>query len=181
MSSSWVLQRSNMLSDLRACQFSLLFHTFDSFPYLGYLPGPWRSLSLWLLIGHLWATICRELGGYIKNICKHEVKVKVAQWCLTLCDPMDAIVYGILQARILESVAFPYSRGSSQSRDQTQVSLLQVDSLPVEPPGKPKNTGVAYPFSMDLPNPGIKQGLLHWGWILDQLNYQRSPKHEVIT
>ena len=74
MRSSWVLQRSNMLSDLRACQFSLLFHTFDSFPHLGNLPGPWRSLSLWLLIRHVWATTCRELGAYIKNICKHEVE-----------------------------------------------------------------------------------------------------------
>ena len=34
------------------------------------------------------------------------------------------------------------SRGSSQPRDQTQVSALQVYSLPSEPPGKPKNTGV---------------------------------------
>ena len=45
------------------------------------------------------------------------VKVKVAQSCLTLCDPMDYIVYEILQARMLEWVAFPFSRGSSQPRD----------------------------------------------------------------
>ena len=49
-----------------------------------------------------------------------EVKVKVAQSCLTLCDPMDYTVHGILQARILEWVAFPFSRGSSQPRDQTR-------------------------------------------------------------
>ena len=48
--------------------------------------------------------------------------VKVAQSCLTLCDPMDYTVHGVLQARILEWVAFPFSRGSSQPRDQTQVS-----------------------------------------------------------
>ena len=42
--------------------------------------------------------------------------------CPTLCDSMDCIVHGILQARILEWVAFPFSRGSSQPRDQTQVS-----------------------------------------------------------
>ena len=46
------------------------------------------------------------------------------------------------QARTLEWVAIPFSRGSSQPRDQTQVSTLQEDSLPAEPPGKPKNTGV---------------------------------------
>ena len=44
-------------------------------------------------------------------------KVKVAQLCPTLCDPMDCIVHGILQARILEWVAVPFSRGSSQPRD----------------------------------------------------------------
>ena len=48
---------------------------------------------------------------------KKKVKVKVAQPCSILCDPQ-----GVLQARILEWVAFPFSRGSSQPRDQTQVS-----------------------------------------------------------
>ena len=43
----------------------------------------------------------------------YSVKVKVAQLCMTLCDPMDYSVHGILQARILEWVAFPFSRGSS--------------------------------------------------------------------
>ena len=52
------------------------------------------------------------------------LKVKVAQSCLTLCDPMDHTVDGILQARILEWVAIPFSRGSSQRRDQTQVSCI---------------------------------------------------------
>ena len=48
--------------------------------------------------------------------------MKVIQSCPTLCDPMDYTVHGILQARILEWVAFPFSRGSSQPRDRTQVS-----------------------------------------------------------
>ena len=52
-----------------------------------------------------------------------KVKVKVNQSSPTLCDPMDC-VHGILQARILEWVAFPFSRGSSQARDQTQVSRI---------------------------------------------------------
>ena len=51
-----------------------------------------------------------------------KVKVKVTQSCPTLWDPMDYRVHGIPQARILEWVAFPFSRGSSQTRDQTQVS-----------------------------------------------------------
>jgi len=47
-----------------------------------------------------------------------------AQSCLTVCNSMDYTVHGILQARIREWVAFPFSRGSSQPRDQTQVSLI---------------------------------------------------------
>ena len=56
--------------------------------------------------------------------CESEVKVKVAQSCPTLWDPVDYTVHGILQARILEWVAFPFSRESSQPRDQTQVSSI---------------------------------------------------------
>ena len=52
------------------------------------------------------------------------IKVKVTQSCPTLCNPMDYTVYGILQPRILEWVAFPLSRGSSQPRDGTQVSRM---------------------------------------------------------
>ena len=50
------------------------------------------------------------------------VTVKGSQSCLTLRGPMDYTIHRILQARILEWVAFPFSRGSSQPRDQTQVS-----------------------------------------------------------
>ena len=44
--------------------------------------------------------------------------------CPTLWDPMDYMVHGILQARILEWVVFPFSRRSSQPRDQIQVSCI---------------------------------------------------------
>ena len=44
-------------------------------------------------------------------------KVKVAQSCLTVCDPMDYTVHEILLAKILDWVAFLFSRGSSQPRD----------------------------------------------------------------
>ena len=47
------------------------------------------------------------------------------------------------------------SRVSSQPRDQTQVSCIAVDSLPSEPLGKPKNTGVGS-LSLELPDPGIE-------------------------
>ena len=50
--------------------------------------------------------------------------LKVTQSCLTLCNSIGYTVHGILQARILEWVAFPFSRGSSQPRDQMQASRL---------------------------------------------------------
>ena len=46
-----------------------------------------------------------------------KVKVKVTQLSLTVCDPMDYTVHGILQARILNWAAVSFSRGSSQPRD----------------------------------------------------------------
>ena len=51
-------------------------------------------------------------------------EVKVTQSCSTLWDPMGYTFHGSLQARILEWVAFPFSRGSSQPRDWTQVSCI---------------------------------------------------------
>ena len=53
-----------------------------------------------------------------------KMKVKVIQSCPTLCDPMDYTVHGILQARILEWVAIPFSRGSYWPRNQTEVSCI---------------------------------------------------------
>ena len=57
------------------------------------------------------------------------------------CDAMDgsppvSFVDGILQARLLEWVAMPFSIESSQPRDWTQVSCNEADSLPSKPPGK---------------------------------------------
>ena len=56
---------------------------------------------------------------------------KSLQSCLTLCNPIDgrpagSSVPGILQARILEWVAVPFSRGSSQTRDWTWVSGIAI-------------------------------------------------------
>ena len=62
------------------------------------------------------AALWEGLGGV--------VKVKAAKLCPTLCNPLDYTGYGILQARILEWVAFPVSRGSSQPRGRTPVSCI---------------------------------------------------------
>ena len=70
------------------------------------------------------------------------------QSCLTLCNPTDcsppgSLSMGFFQARILEWVVMPSSRGSSQPRDQTPICLhflhcRQILSLPIELPGKPE-------------------------------------------
>ena len=76
-----------------------------------------------------------------------------------LCDPMNGSppgfsVHGILQARILEWVAMPSSRGPSQPRDQTQVSCMAGIFLPSEPLGNPRRLKwVAYPFSRGSSQP----------------------------
>ena len=92
------------------------------------------------------------------------MKVKVAQSCLTLCNPMDYIVHGILQARILEWVAFSFSRRSSQPSSPA----LHVDSLPTEPQGKPQNTGMGSLFLLQwiFLTQELNQGLLHCSQIL---------------
>ena len=74
--------------------------------------------------------------------------MSVASWCLD-CDrshrlysPPGSSVHGILQARILEWVAIPFSRGSSQPREpgiEPASPALQADYLPSQPPGKPIN------------------------------------------
>ena len=68
--------------------------------------------------------------------------MEVAQSCPTLCDPMDYSVHGILQASILEWVAFPSLGDLPNPGINPRSPSLQVDSLPAEPQGKPKNTGV---------------------------------------
>ena len=90
--------------------------------------GKLMSISCW------WrgqATIIQSMLARHSLICRSSLHPSVlclaSQSCPTLCDPMDcsppdSYVHGILQARILEWVAMPSSRGSSQPRDRTQVS-----------------------------------------------------------
>ena len=138
------------------------------------------------------------------------MKVKVAQLCPTLCDPMDCShpgfsIHGILQARILEWIAIPFSRRTSQSRGRTLVSCITGRFFIVCTSGNPLKvtqscltlcdpmdcshqallstefsrlfywSGLPFPSPGDLPNPGIKPGLPHCGQILYQLSHQGSP------
>ena len=104
--------------------------------------------------------------------------MKVTQSCPTLCDPMDYTVHGILWARIVAWVAFPSPRGSSQPRSEPRSPALQADSLPAEPPWKPKNTGVGKLSVLQWisPTQGSNSGPLHCRLILYHLSHQGSPR-----
>ena len=82
--------------------------------------GKWRETGCWVCV----------LG--------YRVKVRVIQSCLTLCDPLDYTVHGILQARILKWVAFPFSWDLPKPGTEPRSPTLQVDSSPAEPQGKPR-------------------------------------------
>ena len=107
----------------------------------------------------------------------NHLNVTVAQLCPTPCDPMDYMVHGIRQVRILEQVAFPSPGDLPNPGLEHKSPTLQADSLPAEPPRKPKNTGVS---SLSLLQQifltqELNQSLLHYRQILYQLGYQGSP------
>ena len=86
--------------------------------------GAWKGFLRYILIWKLSASYFVNSSNWMG-----ESESEVAQSCPTLCDPMDcsppgSSVHGILQARVLKWVAVSFSRGSSQPRDQTQVSCI---------------------------------------------------------
>ena len=113
----------------------------------------WRHLKVQMCTSYL-IFVMLDISCLFSLLVKSEVKV--IHLCPTLCDPKDYTVHGILQARILEWVAFPFSRASSQPRNWTQVSphcrqiLYQLSYK-----GSPRSSSssllllgvVAYPFS----------------------------------
>ena len=105
-------------------------------------------------------------------------EVKVAQSCLTLCNPIDYSPWNS-PGQNTRRVPLPFSRGSAEPRNLTQVShILQADSLPAEPQGKPKNTGVGslYLLQWIFLTQESNQGLLHCRRILYQLSYVLTTK-----
>ena len=123
-------------------------------------PFFWVHFSVpWIWFVHAsdqWDISTRDSGDFRKpfetqestncQICDSCMCAKSLQLCLTLRDPMDRSlpgfsVQGILQARILEWIVMPSSRGPCQPRNWTSISCFlnwQVGSLPQEPPGKPR-------------------------------------------
>ena len=115
---------------------------------------------------------------------KNTMKVKVAQSCPTLCDPMDYIAHGILQARVLEwrdeSETTPFQGGLPNPEIEPISPALGVDSLPAKPPGKPKSTGDSNLFLLRhiFLSRESNRGLLHFRWIRYQMSYQGSQAQE---
>ena len=111
------------------------------------------------------------------------MSVKVVQSCPTLCNPMHYIVHVILQARILEWVAFHFSADLLNTGIKPRSAALQADSLPAKPPGKPKNTGMGRLSLLYrlFPTQELNQGLLYCRWILYQLSNQGSLNRDYST
>ena len=161
---------------------------FKAFKYQLYVNDPHIISSTWSLfnwlpsISTLASNRCFKISVF-KIFCNPScVLCLVAQLCLTLCNPVaysppGSSIRGILQARILEWVAMPSSRDLPSPGIKPRSLALQVDSLPSEPPGKPKNTKVG---SLSLLQ-GIfltqesNEDLLHRRWNLYQLSCQGSP------
>ena len=107
------------------------------------IEGPWLYFMIHIRLLLTWLRnflLIQIKNKYSISFTSKKVKVLVAQSCLTLCNPMNCSspgfsVHGILQARILEWVAIPFSRGSSQPRDWTTSPSLQADSLPLSHQG----------------------------------------------
>ena len=87
------------------------------------LPKLWCH-SAWMYISLILTVTCPITLIQVQQEVFIVPQVKVAQSCLTLCDPMDYTVHEILKARTLQWVAFPFSRGSSQPRNQTPLSHI---------------------------------------------------------
>ena len=103
--------------------------------------------------------------------------MKVSQSCLTLCSPMDYTVHGILQNTRVGSLSL--LQGNLLSEYKPRSPALLVDSLPAEPQGKPKNTGILGSLTLlqqIFQTQESNWDLLHFRQILYQLSYQGSPE-----
>ena len=84
-----------------------------------------HATSFWILyIETSSVKLVVDIFNLLKYLLTLHIYVKVAQLCPTVCGPVGYTVHGILPSRIMEWVAFPFFRGSFQSRERTQVSRI---------------------------------------------------------
>ena len=114
-------------------------------------------------------------------------KVKVTQSCPTLFDPMDYRVHGILQARILEWVAIPFSRGSSQPRIEPRSPTSQAILYQLSHPKSPRILEwVTFPFSSRSSQPRNQTsfssiiGRFFTSWVTREANINNSLIHSFL-
>ena len=146
-----------------------------------YYQNQTAPVSLWTTAGSpvFLPIFLRVSGEEILNINNNKNNVLcllgpycvVALSCLTLCDPMDPMdppgssVHGILQARILESVAISFSKGSSRTRDRNFVCCIAGGFFTTDSPGMPLRSLLGLTISICLLTPvEHKKGILY-GWI----------------
>ena len=101
--------------------------------------------------------------------------MSVTLWALA---HQPLLFMGFLQVRMLEWVTIPSSRDLPNPGIEPRSPTLQADSLPSQPPGKPKSTGLGSLTHLQgiFPTQESNRGLLHCRRILYQLNYQESPQ-----
>ena len=116
-----------------------------------------------------------------------KVKALVAQLCPTLCNPTDCSLPGSLSMEFSRQEyrsgwPFPSPGDLPNAGIEPRSPALQADSLPSEPSGKPKNTGVSGPSLLQgiFPIQELNQSLLYFRWILYQLSYQGSPLQRIL-
>ena len=131
------IEQLHFLSITQIVSLSSFLAEFLSFQYLNFYSSMYVLLYVnvpcWIsTVMHRSALRAVSINQYLVSVCVPKfclacVCAKLLQLCPILCDPVDcnlpdSSVHGILQARILEQVAVPFSRGSPQPRDQTHVS-----------------------------------------------------------
>ena len=99
----------------------------------------------------------------------------VAQLCPTLCDPMD-LSLEFSKPEYWSEQPFPSPEDLPNPRIEPRSPALRADSLPTEPQGKPRNTGVGSLFLLQgiIPTQELNLGHPHCRWILYQLSYREA-------
>ena len=158
---------SDLYRNISFCGTGFMSYTFISWTFAFLLP---------LKIPHIPQTIYISLFSAATVVFESEVKVKVTQSCLTLCDPMNYTVHGILQPEYWSGLPFPSPRDLPNPEIEPRSPALWVNSLPTKPQGKPKNSRVGS-LSL-LQHIFLTQesdwSLLHYRQILYQLIYQEA-------
>ena len=102
--------------------------------------------------------------------------MKVAQSCPTVCNPMTVQSMEFSRSEYWSGQPFPSPGDLPNPGIEPRSLVLQADSLPAEPQGKPKNMGVDILSLVQqiFLNQELNRGLLHWRRILYQLSFQGS-------